>query len=266
MKLAVITNDETQVFQRQVIKGVTREAGRHDAAIQVVNTNTSLANWSGLAVKPSDFDGAVVIANALDDDALIALWRAGVPATLISHQLIGAPMPSVLPDNTGGTVQMVDYLAVACGCKRIAYIQGNLDQTDGVERWKVFQQELLRHDLPLDNALVLRGDFEQDIARDSVAALVASGVKFDAVAAADYLMGIAALEVLRGAGVPVPDAVCVIGFGDGPEAADAGLTTVGVDVEDIGIHAAKQVFGQIRGMAMRGVTMLATDIIPRQTC
>jgi DNA-binding LacI/PurR family transcriptional regulator len=57
-----------------------------------------------------------------------------------------------------------------------------------------------------------------------------------------------------------------VGFGDGPEAADARLTTVGVDVEQIGKRAARQLIGQIEGLQIRGVTLLNTMIVERDSC
>jgi DNA-binding LacI/PurR family transcriptional regulator len=78
-------------------------------------------------------------------------------------------------------------------------------------------------------------------------------------------MAIAALNVVREHGVNVPHDAAIIGFGDGEEAQAANLTTVGVDVPSIGEHAARQLYAQIQGMKIRGITLLATSIIPRET-
>ena len=40
----------------------------------------------------------------------------------------------------------------------------------------------------------------------------------------------------------------------------------GVDVEMIGVHAAKQLLGQIEGLFICGVTLIATSIIKRDSC
>ena len=79
-------------------------------------------------------------------------------------------------------------------------------------------------------------------------------------------MAIAAMQTLLDAGIKIPEEVCVVGFGDGPEAAAAGLTTVGVDIEKLGICAARQLIGQIHDLRIRGVTLLNTSIVPRKTC
>jgi DNA-binding LacI/PurR family transcriptional regulator len=63
----------------------------------------------------------------------------------------------------------------------------------------------------------------------------------------------------------VPDEVQVAGFGDGVEAAEAGLTTVAADVVEQGRRGVRQLIGQMEGLRMRGVTVLNTSIVARAT-
>jgi DNA-binding LacI/PurR family transcriptional regulator len=59
--------------------------------------------------------------------------------------------------------------------------------------------------------------------------------------------------------------VAVVGFGDGPEAAQAGLTTVAADITELGRRAARQLIGQIEGLRIRGLTLLSTELIERES-
>ncbi len=63
----------------------------------------------------------------------------------------------------------------------------------------------------------------------------------------------------------VPQDVSVVGFGDGPEARAAKLTTVAADVEELGRRAAKQVVHQMKGGKISGVTTLSVRLIERNT-
>jgi DNA-binding LacI/PurR family transcriptional regulator len=112
---------------------------------------------------------------------------------------------------------------------------------------------------------VLRGEFAPSVAAQSVRALLAERRDFDAVIAADYLMGVAVLDALSEAGVRVPEDVCVAGYGDGEEARRRYLTVVAADVVEQGRRSARQLMGQMRGLTMRGVTVLNADLIPRAT-
>lgn len=266
IKIGVITNDETQIFQREVTGGIRDYIALHGYEMVVANTGHALADLQSVRLDFDALAGILVIANALNDAALRTLYARHKPLSLVSHRIADSPIPAVLPDNRGGIKQLVDYLITARQRRHIVYIQGDLSQIDGRERWRTFQQEMLRHHLPMDESMILRGDFIRSTAVQSTREFLAKGIAFDALAGADFIMAIAAMEVLIEHGFNIPDDVCVVGFGDGPEAATAGLTTVGVDVERIGVHAAKQVIGQIQGMTMQGSTLLATNIIQRASC
>ncbi|HRF96203.1 MAG TPA: substrate-binding domain-containing protein, partial [Aggregatilineales bacterium] len=117
------------------------------------------------------------------------------------------------------------------------------------------RRQLMRHNIQLDERLFLRGDFIPNVAEASMREFLTRNIPFDAVAGADFLMAIAAMRVLQEANLPD---IAVVGFGDGVEATQAGLTTVGVDVEQIGSRAARQLIGQIEGLKISGVTLLST--------
>ncbi|MEM6280738.1 MAG: substrate-binding domain-containing protein [Chloroflexota bacterium] len=263
MNVAIVTNDATQVYQRQVIAGIQNQLQHSVDDIAIINTGEALAH-----LEPGAFDsvdGVLVIAHTLADDTLLALHTAGVPLTLISHQLPGTDIPAVVPDNAGGIAQLVHYLVNGAGRTRIAFITGDHNQTDGRERTTTFRREIMRAGITLDDALFLPGDFSVDVAVRSVQQALANGLQFDALAAADYLMAQAAVNVLREAGVSIPEDVAVVGIGDGPEAADAGLTTAGINVTQIGIHAARQLLAQLHGSHIRGITRIATSIVHRSS-
>lgn len=256
--IGVITNDATNIFQRQVIAGIRTIADQRGYAVTIeshTHPNSTL-NHDAVA-------GILVIANVLPDADLRDLYASGKPLSLVSHRVRYTPIPAVIPDNTGGICALVDYL-VARGKRKIAFIQGDMNQNDGIERTNAFRRQLMRHNIPIDERLFLRGDFEPSIARQSMRTFLSKEIAFDAVAGADFLLAITARDVLLEAGRA--DGVCVVGFGDGIEAAQANLTTVGVDVEQLGIRATRQLIGQIEGLKMCGITILSTAIVERESC
>jgi LacI family transcriptional regulator len=263
--IGVITNDATNVFQRQVITGIKRVA--QEKGYQVV-VDSIAPEQAGYATRPISLDlwslsGVLVIANILSDTLLSDLYQSKKPLSLVSHRVANMPIPAVIPDNAGGINALVDYLVGVRGKKRIAFIQGDMTQNDGVERTNAFKKQLMRHNIHIDERLFLQGDFVPETAHQSMQEFLTQAIPFDAVAGADFLMAIEALRILREHG---RDDVCVVGFGDGPEAAQTGLTTVGVDVEQIGVRAARQLIGQIEGLPIRGVTLLSTNIVERESC
>lgn len=264
--IGVITNNQHGVFQRDVIMGLTRVLTARGYSISIDSLAEDQPQPRPVALNIASLAGLVVIANVMPDDFLQEVYRAGKPLVLVSHRVEDDMIPAVIPDNIEGMTRLVDYLVLECQRQRIAFIQGDMQQNDGRQRDKVFREQLLRHDLIMPEDFYLRGDFIPGVAADSMRMFLQTHLgQFDAVAATDYLMAAAALDVMRAAGLRVPDDVCVVGFGDGELAEQAGLTTIGVNVVELGQRAARQLLGQMNGLRMRGVTIISTEIIRRKT-
>lgn len=255
--IGIITNDANNVFQRQVIAGIQIIADLKGYGVTVDSIAPDGVSRP-ISLDIEQLAGMLVIANILPDAKLREFYQSQKPLSLVSHRVIGTPIPAVIPDNSGGIAALVDYL-VQKGKRRIVFIQGDMTQNDGAERSAAFRRQLMRHNIDLDERLFLQGDFVPSKAQESMRDFLQQGIAFDAVAAADFLMAIEAMKL-------VSKDVSVVGFGDGPEAAQAGLTTVGVDVEQIGVRAARQLIGQIEGLPIRGVTLLSTHIVERESC
>jgi DNA-binding LacI/PurR family transcriptional regulator len=87
-----------------------------------------------------------------------------------------------------------------------------------------------------------------------MAEILARNIPFDAVFAANDLMAIGALSILRRAGRRVPDDVAVVGFDDIDEAAitEPALTTVHQPAYEMGQRLAELLLAQIDGQSVPG--------------
>lgn len=265
-KIGVITNDEQQVFQKNVIAGIEQYAISRDYQVMVGSLKQTPRRFEAMRLPIDELSGIIVIANVLDNDTLRTLKERGKPISLISHQVAGLAIPAVISNNRDGIQYLVDYLVTRCNRREIVFIRGDMSQFDGIQRDLIFRQSMLRHNLMPRPEFLLQGDFDPRQAAESLDSLISAGGVFDAVVAADYLMGVAVLNVLKKHRLAVPRDVCVVGFGDGQEAEKAGLTTAGLDIVEVGRRAARQLFAQIDGLHIQGVTWLDTTLIRRQTC
>ncbi len=264
--LGIVTNDRDNIFQHAVINGIQEVADRSHYAVEVCSVTNESQSSSAFLAELTRFDGLLVIVNCLSDDILRHLYHHGKPISLVSHRVPDLAIPAVVSNNQQGIAELVYHLVKRCQRRDIVFIRGLMDQTDAQERELAFRQELIRHNLPILPSLFLRGDFVPDIAADSVQALISSGAHFDSIVAADYVMAITALEVLRGAGITVPGDVSVVGFGDSRQAEAAALTTVAASITELGACAARQLISQINHLRIRGVTMLSVRLMVRETC
>ncbi len=264
--LGVVTNNQHDVFQRNVIAGIREIAAVRGYAVKIDSYAEDPEHPQPVTLNYREVAGVLSIANAAPISLLQAMYKADVPMSLVSHQVPGLPIPAVIVDNTQGVVELVKHVVERCNCRKPIYIRGLVGQRDADEREAAFQREMMRYNLPVSADNLIRGDFSAAIAAQSIRNLIASRMDFDSIIAADYLMGAAAIQVLRQAGISVPGQVSVVGFGDAPEAETYGLTTVAADVVDQGRRATRQLISQIEGLPISGVTVLSIRLIIRKSC
>jgi DNA-binding LacI/PurR family transcriptional regulator len=263
--IEVFANFPTAVFQRDVIAGAYEVFDQSGHQVTVIEVPVPPARVTDLPAQGSRLAGALVITGVLPNAILRELDKRAIPLSLVSHQIPGGHIPCVMPNNRQGIAMLMEHLVVTNGRRKPVFIQGILNQTDGIQRYSAFQQEVMRYNLLVPPEYHLRGEFSPEIAADSMRDFIATNVDFDAVVASDYLMAQAAMHEITMSGRRIPDDVAVVGFGDGPEAAQAGLTTVAADVTELGRRAARQLIGQINGLRIRGLTLLSTELIERET-
>jgi len=116
--------------------------------------------------------------------------------------------------------------------------------------------------------LVLPGEFDREAARESIHRLIASGIPFDAVFAADDESAVGVLKALQEAGRRTPEEIAVVGFDDqrmSPYLTPP-LTTVRAPTEEVGRQAAQQLIRLIQEQAVTSLTLLPTQIVIRRSC
>jgi LacI family transcriptional regulator len=263
--IGVITNSETGVFQSLVIRGVrwVAEPAAYEVRVDALQTATN--TYRPVSLDLEQVDGILAIANAAPPEFLQRAYELGKPVSLVSHHLPDVPIPEVVFNNAQGIQALLAHLVKDCGRQQIVFIRGVQGQYDAQLREQTFRRELMRYNLHMPDTHYLAGDFEADIAAESIRNFVKSGMAFDAVLASDYVMAAAVITELRALGIAVPQQVAVVGFGDAPEAKAAGVTTVSANVEALGECGARQLIHQIDGLKIRGVTMLSVDLLIRES-
>jgi LacI family transcriptional regulator len=130
----------------------------------------------------------------------------------------------------------VEHL-IHIGHRRIATITGPLNMLSGEDRLAGYRQALEAHRLPLDEDLIVEGDFSEASSMVAARRLLTRSVT--AIFAASDIMAVGALKVIREAGLQVPDDVALVGFDDLPiaSALQPGLTTVRQPTEKMGSMA-----------------------------
>ncbi len=216
-------------------------------------------------------DGLLVFSDALVDDDLANLNGCGFPMVLV-HRTPPAPLsiPSITVENVEVMEQLVDHLVKVHGKKHILFMRGPLSQEDSGWREIGYRSALQANGIPVDENLMLNGDFERNIAYQVMNDFLDSGkqVAFDAVFTGDDDAAIGVLKALHQHGLRVPEEVAVIGFDDLGFAPflNPPLTTVRAPTEMVGRLAAERLFAILENQPANETVILPTEIIYRRSC
>jgi len=220
----------------------TASAGGRTIAIQTVEATRHRGEEMSLCPAPYSrrvgwdlIDAFVAISTSADEEYLRQIRATGKPLVLVSLDGDAMSCPWVVPDNAGGTDQVVEHL-LGHGHRRIAFA-GNLLQSDMQERYEGYRQALLRHGIEPDPGLVISAVDNMAAGGESIGRqLLEWTTPPTAVVAATDSNAVALIAVLRQGGVKVPDQVAVAGFDDSFEAGrnNPPLTTVDVHFDRLG--------------------------------
>jgi DNA-binding LacI/PurR family transcriptional regulator len=256
-------------FFQPMLRGV--EAGVSEAGFDLLihTTQSRPENAPRRPLGEHNTDGLLVFTESLDAKELTRLYSIGFPVVLL-HQ---APpnslnIPVVTIENQSGAQKIVEHLIEVHNCHRIVFLQGPEGHEDSTWREKGYRLALKTHGITFDPSLVMRGNFDRDIARTSVEQLLANDMAFDAVFTGDDESAIGVLMALRQAGRRVPEDVAVVGFDDSLIARTLVplLTTVHAPTEQVGREAVRQLIRIIRGETVEPRLVLSTELTIRQSC
>ena len=265
-QIAVWGGIEARARQRGV--GVVCFLGRR---IGSPNESEAAANAAFGIADRRCIDGLIVvssvIATFLDREGLEKLFasRAGMPQVSVGLQVPG--VSSVIVDGTGGVLSMVEHLALVHGRKRFALIGGPKGHAEAEQRERAFHAALEGANLPFDAELTAEGTFLRDSGELAARRLLAFRKPFDALICMNDSMALGAMDVLRGAGIRVPQDVAVVGF-DGIEEGEVvtpPLTTVIQPLAELGAAAADQLLDLMETGKAQDRVLGCTPIF-RQSC
>jgi DNA-binding LacI/PurR family transcriptional regulator len=198
-------------------------------------------------------DGLIILESMEHDERIERLREHHFPFVLIGRYDGSRDLFTVNNDNVGGAEMAARYL-LGRGRRRIGYISGAPELTVSQDRLLGYRRALEEAGIAFDPRLVEEADFGEQGGRQ--AALRLLGQSPDAILALDDLIGLGALAALKEQGLRVPDDVALIGFNDSvfcPHT-DPPLTSVRVNVEEIGERAADMLIARIKD----------ADLPPRQ--
>lgn len=172
---------------------------------------------------------------------------------------------SLVVDNHDGGRQAVRHL-VETGRRRIGHISGDPSYGAARDRAAGATDELRSQQLALAGGQVAFGSWSEQWGRDATRRLVAGAPDLDAIFAGSDQIARGVIDELHGMGREVPRDVAVVGF-DNWEALAAHsrppLTSIDMDLEQLGRRAAERLSAAVAGAAESGVESTGCRLVVR---
>jgi len=175
---------------------------------------------------------------------------------------------SVVPDDRYGARLATKHLA-ELGHKRIAFINGPEGWDATINRLAGYQEELAAWDMPYDQTLVERGDWEVQSGYRAAQRLIAMKRTPTAIFAANDLMALGAIYAIQEAGLQVPEDVAIVGYDDRDFSGFVrpAITTVRMPCEEMGHTSAESLLRLIGGeVDALEPTLIRGELVVRQSC
>jgi LacI family transcriptional regulator len=173
---------------------------------------------------------------------------------------------SIVSDDRGGAKLAAEHL-LAQGRRAIGHITGEQTYRAARERASSLQATLDDAGLPIVGG-ALYGDWTQRWGRQAARMLLATHPELDAIFCASDQLAVAAADAVHQAGRRVPDDVALVGY-DNWEVFSAEsrppLTTIDLNLQQIGSAAVKHLFAAMDGDRTSGVIRHPTRLVVRES-
>lgn len=269
--IGLLLNNLHNDFFVPLLNGVEAVVRKKGYNLIVATYHANSRNHMQPPIGPHNTDGLLVFSDGLMDEDLVSLNASGFPMVLV-HRTPPAhlPIPSVTVENIEITKKLVEHLIRVHGKRRIVFLRGPIDQEDSIRREAGYRSALQANGIPIDENLILNGDFERDIAYEAMNRFLSreDRATFDSIFTGDDDAAIGVLKSLHENGIRIPEDAAVIGFDDLGFAPflNPPLTTVRAPTQTVGQIATERLFGLLENHPSDEVIILPTEIIFRRSC
>jgi LacI family transcriptional regulator len=251
--LGMIVPDSANPFFAEVARGIEDASFEQGYSVILCNSESDLAKellYTNVLVE-KQVDGILFVAAGVSTEHILTLQARRMPLVIVDRDIPGVAVDSVLTDNARGGWLAVRHL-VDLGHRRIGCIAGPSDLTPSAERVTGYRQALQEGDIPVNETLIVKGDFQYESGYRAARQLLAMDDPPTAIFACNDLMAVGAIRAALELGRQVPTSLSVVGFDDVRLASftNPPLTTITQPKYEMGTLAATMLLERMRDRDM----------------
>lgn len=265
--VGLISNDSFGRFTMPIMEGLEHVLSGSGMAVFMANATDDAgreqAHLNQFLAKR--IDGIVLTGRRADRRPSVDLQGIGLPVIYVFSQGEGDGALTLLPDDEGGARLAVDHL-IARGRRRIAHVTGPENFEAVRLREKGWREALAQ--AGLDPAPLRHGPWSEAWGRQATAGLLAGPERPDAIFCGNDQIARGAADALREAGLVVPADVALVGFDNWAVMAEAcrpALTSVDMNLRELGTEAGRRMTEMIRGARHAGTLRLPCTLVVRES-
>jgi len=269
--VGLISNDSFGRFTMPIMEGLEECLADSRVAVFLCNATDDPAREAQHVEQlvGKRVDGIVVTARRADQRAKLVVPARDVPVLYVFSRTDDPDAYCLLPDDEGGAKLAVEHL-IRLGRRRIAHITGP-ERFEAVQlRRNGFRKALAAADIAEGDGFYMPGVWSEGWGREAVEQLF-KGRRGppDAIFCGNDQIARGASDALRERGISVPKTVSIVGFDNWQVIADAtrpALTSVDMNLKDLGRQAGLRLLEMIAGKRLHGVRRLACTLVVRDSC
>ncbi|HSM33056.1 MAG TPA: LacI family DNA-binding transcriptional regulator [Anaerolineae bacterium] len=256
-------------FFSVVIKGIDQEVSVAGYDLLLCTTHSRREKEAEYVARLSHgmVDGLLIVLPTRLPEYVEHLRAEQYPFVLIDHDSDAPGCNVINAANRDGTRAGIAYL-IELGHRRIGFISGRPDVGATHERFAGYQAALLEAGIPLDDRLVVEGDFLESRGYTAAADLLSLAQPPTAIFTSSDVAAFGVLGAARDAGLQVPRDLSVLGFDDIEEASyrGAALSTIRQPLREMGRVAVQRLMSLLADPSQPAIrTVMETELVVRQT-
>lgn len=268
--VGLVVPDVSNFFYPKVIRGVMDYMDSKGYSVILANSDYTPEKEAKQLLHMIDkrVDGIILCSGVSNREFLADFKKYNVPLALMGRTFDNSlSVTGITGDNVKGSTKSAAYL-LRGGNRRIVYVEGNPDTSGSRQRLEGYRKAHAVAGVPVDEALIVHGDYSIEYGQQVVLDLLDKKLEFDAIMTGSDLIAIGIVNQLQACGLRVPEDVEVIGY-DNIELASVVtpmLSTVSKPHYRMAQHISRQMLQIIEGeQVLLPHTIVEPQLVLRQT-
>lgn len=234
--IGLLLPDNSNLFFAEMSRVIEDVSYQNGYSLIICNTDDNLDKERSYldTLVQKQVDGMIFISAGGSSHNIQALQKNHTHLVVVDREFEGAQADTVLVDNQMGGYMAARHL-IQLGHKQIACITGPSQMNPSADRLNGFRKALSEAGLPVDEALILRGDYRYQSGERCMHELHLLGRPFSAIFVCNDMMAIGAIKAAHNLNLNIPHDISIIGFDNIPlaEAISPSLTTIAQPIAEV---------------------------------